>query len=130
MKMKYLLFVPECKKNLFSISALYAKGMRVAFVYGQLLMWPKGKTIDDAVVIGEREGGLYKLKGHPEQTLVMHFGIEGLHMCITKHYLLQAKLLKVFQNAKQNMMVSAKDVRKERIQRSHFPAVKAKPKTY
>ena len=32
-------------------------------------MWPKGKTIDDAVVIGEQEGRLYKLKGHPEQAL-------------------------------------------------------------
>ena len=33
-------------------------------------MWPKGKTIDDLVVIGEQEGGLYKLKGHPEQAVV------------------------------------------------------------
>ena len=30
----------------------------------------------------------------------MSFGIEGLHMCITEHYLLQAKLLKVFLNFK------------------------------
>ena len=44
--------------------------MRVAFIDGQVIMWPKGKTIDDAVVIGEQEGGLYKLKGHPEQALV------------------------------------------------------------
>ena len=33
-------------------------------------MWPKGKKIDDAVVIGEQEGGLYKLKGHPKQALI------------------------------------------------------------
>ena len=38
----------------------------VAFIDGQVIMWPKGKAIDDAVVIGEQEGGLYKLKGHPE----------------------------------------------------------------
>ena len=38
-------------------------------------MWPKGKTIDDAVVIGEQEGGLYKLKGQPEQALV-HDSVE------------------------------------------------------
>ena len=44
---------------------LDAKGMRVAFVDGQVLMWSRGKTIDDAIVIGEQEGGLYKLKGHP-----------------------------------------------------------------
>ena len=33
-------------------------------------MWLKGKTIDDAIVIGEQEGGLYKLKGYPEQALI------------------------------------------------------------
>ena len=47
-----------------------AKGMQVAFIYGQVIMWPKGKTINYAVVIGEQEGGLYKLKGHPEQALI------------------------------------------------------------
>ena len=70
MKMKDVLFVPRLKNNLLSISALDAKGIRVAFVDGQVLMWPKGKTIDDAVVIGEQEGGLYKLKGHLEQALI------------------------------------------------------------
>ena len=34
MKMKDVLFVPGLKKNLLSISALDAKGMRVSFVYG------------------------------------------------------------------------------------------------
>ena len=96
--MKEVLFVPELKNNLLSISALDAKGMRVAFIDVQVIMWPKGKTIDDAVVIGEQEGGLYKLKGHSEQALI--HDIEGLHMCITEHYLLQAKLLKVFHNFK------------------------------
>ena len=33
-------------------------------------MWPKGKSFNDAIVIGEQEGGLYKLKGQPEQALV------------------------------------------------------------
>ena len=63
LKMKNVLFVPILKKNLLSISALDAKRMRVSFVDGQVLMWPKGKTFDDVVVIGEQEGGLYKLKG-------------------------------------------------------------------
>ena len=31
--------------------------------------WTKGKLVEDVVVIGE-EGGLYKLKGHLETTLV------------------------------------------------------------
>ena len=70
MTMRKVLFVPGLKKNLLSISALDAKDMRVVFIDGQVIMWPKGKTFDDAVVIREHEGGLYKLKGHPEQDLV------------------------------------------------------------
>ena len=41
-----------------------------AFIDGQVIIWPKGKTIDDVVVIEEQEGGLYKLKGYPEQALI------------------------------------------------------------
>ena len=75
MTMKDVLFVPGLKKNLLSISSLDTKGTRVAFVDGQVLMWPKGKTIDDVVVIEEQDGGLYKLKGHLEQDLV-HKSVE------------------------------------------------------
>ena len=45
-------------KNLLSISALDKKGYSVSFIDGQILMWYKGKTLEDAVVIGEEEGGL------------------------------------------------------------------------
>ena len=69
MNMKDVLFVPGLKKNLLYIFALDEKGIRVAFVYGQVLIWPKGKTINDAVVIGEKEGGLYKLKGQTRTSL-------------------------------------------------------------
>ena len=65
MRMKEVLYVPGLKKNLLSISALDKKGYRVAFIYGQVLMWSKGNTLEDVVVIGEEEGGLYNLKGHP-----------------------------------------------------------------
>ena len=75
LKMKDVLYVLGLKKNLLSISSLDAKGVRVAFVDGQVLMCPKGKSIDDAIVIGEQEGGLYMLKGQPEQALV-HESIE------------------------------------------------------
>ena len=57
------------KKELLSISTLDKKGYIVAFIDGQVLMWSKGKTLEDVVVIGE-EGGLYKLKGHPDTMLV------------------------------------------------------------
>ena len=53
MTMQDVLFVPRLKKNLLSTSSLDAKGMRVDFVDGQVLMWPKGNTFDDAIVIGE-----------------------------------------------------------------------------
>ena len=60
MRMKDVLYVPGLKKNLLSISSLDEKGFRVAFVDREVLMCPKGKTFDDAVVIGVQEGGLYK----------------------------------------------------------------------
>ena len=62
--MKYVMYVLGLKKNLISISSLDKKEFRVSFVDGQVLMWTKGKTVDDVVVIGVEEGGLYKLKGH------------------------------------------------------------------
>ena len=75
MKMKNVHYIPGLKKNLLSISSLDAKGFCVAFVDGQVLMWPRGKTIDDATIIGEQDGGLYKLKGQLEQAFV-HDSIE------------------------------------------------------
>ena len=63
MKMKDVLYVPKLKKNLLYISASDKKGFIVSSVNGEVLMWKKGKTIDDAVVIGFEEGGIYKLRG-------------------------------------------------------------------
>ena len=45
LKMKDVLYVPRLKNNLLSISALDANRIRVAFVDGQVLMWPRGKII-------------------------------------------------------------------------------------
>ena len=59
LKIKDVLYVLGLKNNSLSISTLDAKGIRVAFVDGEVLMCPKGKTRDDAIVIGEQEGGLY-----------------------------------------------------------------------
>ena len=70
MKMKDVLYVPGLKKNLLSISILDKKGFRVAFVDGEVLMWTKGKTIYDIVVIGVEEGGLYRLKGNVDSPLM------------------------------------------------------------
>jgi hypothetical protein len=67
---KDVLFVQGLKKNLLSISALEDKGFRVAFMDGQVLIWPKNSNIDKAIMIGVREGGLYKLKGQQKQARV------------------------------------------------------------
>ena len=55
LKIKDVLYVPSLKKNLLSILGLEEKGFRVCFIDGQFLMWPKGKTIHDVVVIGVQE---------------------------------------------------------------------------
>jgi len=52
MKMKDVLYVPSLKNNLLSISSLDKKGFRVSFIDGEVLMWSKGKSIEDAIVIG------------------------------------------------------------------------------
>ena len=96
--MKEVLYVPGLKKNLLCILALDKKGYKVAFIDGQVLMWPKGKSIEDAVVIGEEEGGLYKLKGHSEKKPLsmrslaqVNYGIEGLLTLTKNHYLKREK---------------------------------------
>jgi hypothetical protein len=69
LKMKDVLYVPGLKKNLLSISALEKKGFRVAFIDGEVLMWAKGETLNEAIIIGNEENGLYKLKGHSEAAM-------------------------------------------------------------
>jgi hypothetical protein len=46
------------------------KDSEFVFIDGEVLMWPRGKYVDDVVVIGVKEGGLYKLKGNSVSTLV------------------------------------------------------------
>ena len=70
MKMKEVLYVLGLKRNLLSIPALDNKGYIVFFIDRQVLMCSKGKTLEYAMFIVEEEGGLYKLKGHPEIALL------------------------------------------------------------
>jgi hypothetical protein len=69
MKMHDVLCVTCFTKNFISISSLDKKGFRVAFIYGEVIMCPKGKIIEHVILIRTKEGGLYKLKGHLEATL-------------------------------------------------------------
>ena len=81
-------------------------------------MWPKGKTIEDATMIGEEDIGLYKLKGQLEQALV-HESIEPSELWHRRlahvHYLWQAKQSLDCQRSRQSMKAFTKDVNKERM---------------
>jgi hypothetical protein len=52
LSIKDILFLQGLKKNLLSISALEDKYFRVAFVDGQVLLWPKNSSINKDTVIG------------------------------------------------------------------------------
>ena len=52
LSIKDILFVQGLKKNLLSILVLEDKDFRVAFVDGQVLLWPKNSSINKATVIG------------------------------------------------------------------------------
>jgi hypothetical protein len=67
--MKDVLYVPGLKKNLLSISTLEKKGFIVSFIDGEVLIWAKGETLNEAIIIGNEENGLYKLKGHSEAAM-------------------------------------------------------------
>ena len=56
-----VLYVPGLEKNLVSISCLEDKGNIIAFVDGKVLSWHKDSSIDNARVIGNHEGNLYRL---------------------------------------------------------------------
>ena len=51
MKMKDVLYVPGLTKNLLSISALEKKGFRFSFIDGEVIMWAKGETLNEAIII-------------------------------------------------------------------------------
>ena len=70
MKMKDVLYVPGLKKKLLHISSLDKKGLWVSFKHGEFVMCHRGKSLEDASVIGTEEGGMYKLKGHSEAALI------------------------------------------------------------
>ena len=84
-------------------------------------MWTKGKSIEDAVVIGE-EGGLYKLKGHSETTFVheitssSELGHRRLDHINYKALLYVSKVVIGLPDLK----IDYEDVQEEIISRIHF----------
>jgi hypothetical protein len=65
-----VLYVPGLEKNLVSISFLEDKGNIIAFVDGKVLSWPRDSSIENARVIGTREGRLYRLLEQNDEALV------------------------------------------------------------
>jgi hypothetical protein len=53
-----VLYVPGLEKNLVSTSCLEDKGNQIAFVDGKVLSWHKDSNIENARVIGTREGNI------------------------------------------------------------------------
>jgi hypothetical protein len=67
-----VLFVPELKVNLLSVSALEDEGYGVVFHHGQVLIYPEGATQGTTIVLGVRYERLYRLLG---QTVIGFKGI-------------------------------------------------------
>jgi hypothetical protein len=65
-----VLYVPSLEKNLVSLSCLEDKGNRISFMDGKVLSWHNNSSIEDARVIGSREGNLYILLELNEESLV------------------------------------------------------------
>jgi hypothetical protein len=60
-----VIYVPELRVNLLSVSALADMGYTVLFVDGQVLLCAKGVALDAAVRLCIRQGMMYKLLGWP-----------------------------------------------------------------
>jgi hypothetical protein len=65
-----VLFVSGMKKNLISVSTLQDRGFEVSFRGTEVLIYPRGCSIDSGQVIGVREGDLYRLLFQPLHALV------------------------------------------------------------
>jgi hypothetical protein len=70
LQLSEVLYVPEMKRNLVSVSALEDKGYKVSFFEGKFLAWHKNSSMDFARVIGVRENSLYRLTVRPVQALL------------------------------------------------------------
>jgi hypothetical protein len=58
-----VLFVPELKVNLLSVSALEDMGYAIMFKDGHVLICSKGATLDATVRLGIREDMMYRVLG-------------------------------------------------------------------
>jgi hypothetical protein len=65
LRVQNVLWVPELKCNMLSVSSIEQMGFEVVFRKGKALLRPSGPSSDPRVVLGVRESGLYRLTGKP-----------------------------------------------------------------
>jgi hypothetical protein len=65
-----VLFILGMKKNLISVSTLQDRGLEVTFRGTEVLIHPRGSSLDSGQVIGVRHGKLYRLLFQPLCALV------------------------------------------------------------
>ena len=63
LRLQDVLYVPDLKKKLVSISAMEDKGFNVAFIDGKVRIWKK--SFKEAITIGFRVDTLYQVGGSP-----------------------------------------------------------------
>ena len=61
--LKYVLYVPDLKKNLVSISTMEDKGYKVTFSDSKVRIWKN--NVKDAFTLGFRVDSLYQVGGSP-----------------------------------------------------------------
>jgi hypothetical protein len=57
-----MLWVPELKRSVLSVSMIKKKGFEVLFQDGQPIIMPKGSNSDTTSLLGVKESNLYRLK--------------------------------------------------------------------
>ena len=61
--MKDVLWVPELKRSVISVSMIEKKGFDEVFQDGKMLIMPRGSRLDKETIFGVRERKLHRLKG-------------------------------------------------------------------
>jgi hypothetical protein len=64
-----VLWMPEIRRRVLSVSAIEEKGYVVLFRDGQVLFMPRGSCPNSTMVLGVRESNLYRLKGQPMRAM-------------------------------------------------------------
>jgi hypothetical protein len=65
-----VLWVPELRISVLSVSTIEKKGFDIVFQDGHALIKPRGSSSDTTLILGVRESNLYRLKGKPMRAMV------------------------------------------------------------